>query len=116
MKTSSFIAKNQRHMIENIMWNFKEHYKPNLVYNSCNLDECNQKTFVGVFKTNWKQWISNIHSRLYWHIWQWQHSRENVNMKADDWQFEEEKDSWKYQVKAQEPMCTFYLVCCCSFL
>ena len=43
LKTSCFIAKIQTHMIENIKCNFKEHYKPNLVCNSCNLNECNQK-------------------------------------------------------------------------
>ena len=43
LKTSSFIAKVQTHMIENIKCNFKEHYKPNLVCNSCNINECNQK-------------------------------------------------------------------------
>ena len=43
LKTSSFIAKVQTHMIENVKSNFKEYYNPNLVCNSCNLSECNQE-------------------------------------------------------------------------
>ena len=39
LQTSSFIAKIQTHMIENIKCNFKEYYKPNLVCNSLNLYE-----------------------------------------------------------------------------
>ena len=43
IKTSSFIAKVQSHMVENIKHNLKEHYKPNLKCDSCNLSECDQK-------------------------------------------------------------------------
>ena len=46
LKTSSFIAKVQTHMIENVISNFKEHYKPNMVWDSCNLSECNQKKLL----------------------------------------------------------------------
>ena len=41
--TASFIAKIQTHMIENVKHNFKEHYKPNLICDSCKLGECDQK-------------------------------------------------------------------------
>ena len=41
--TASFIAKIQTHMIENVKHNFKEHYKPNLICDSCKLSECDQK-------------------------------------------------------------------------
>ena len=43
IKTSSFIAKVQSHMVKNIKHNFKKHYEPNLKYNSCNLSKCDQK-------------------------------------------------------------------------
>ena len=43
LKTASFIAKAQTHMIENIKCNFKEQYKPNLTCNCCHISECNQK-------------------------------------------------------------------------
>ena len=43
LKTASFIAKLQTHMVENIKCNFKEQYKPNLTCNSCLISECNQK-------------------------------------------------------------------------
>ena len=43
LKTATFIAKIQTHMIEHIKSNFKEQYKPNLLCNSCNLSECTQK-------------------------------------------------------------------------
>ena len=36
IKTASFIAKIQTHMVEGIKCNFKEHYLPNLTCNSCN--------------------------------------------------------------------------------
>ena len=42
IKTASFIAKIQTHMVEGIKCNFKEQYLPNLTCNSCNLSECNQ--------------------------------------------------------------------------
>ena len=50
LKSSSFIATFQTHMIENIKCNFKERYKPNLVYNSSNLIECNQKHLLECLK------------------------------------------------------------------
>ena len=43
VNTAMFIAKIQTHMIENIKHNFKEHYKPNLICDSCKLSECDQK-------------------------------------------------------------------------
>ena len=46
MKTSSIIAKDQTHMIENFRSNFKEHYKPNLLCPSCYFSECNQNKLL----------------------------------------------------------------------
>ena len=37
-------------MIENIKFNFKEHCKPNLLCNSCNLYECDQKYLIDYSK------------------------------------------------------------------
>ena len=42
IKTASFIAKIQTHIVEGIKSNFKEQYLPNLTCKSCNLSECNQ--------------------------------------------------------------------------
>ena len=42
IKTASCIAKTQSYMIENVRCNYKEHYMPNLICNSCKLSECNQ--------------------------------------------------------------------------
>ena len=55
LQTSSFIAKIQTRMIENIKYNFKEYYKPNLVCNSCNLYKCDKKKIAKMFKLDWKQ-------------------------------------------------------------
>ena len=43
VQTASFIAKIQSHMVENIKLNYKEHYKPNLICDSCKISECDQK-------------------------------------------------------------------------
>ena len=43
IKTASFIAKTQTHMIENIKCNFKKNYEPNLICNSCLISECTQE-------------------------------------------------------------------------
>ena len=78
LKTSSFIAKVQTHINANFKSNLKEHYKPNLVYNSCNLSECNQEhllecsaligknevlthilNYIGIFDND------NIHEQMY---------------------------------------------------
>ena len=43
LRAAFFIAKTQTHMIENVKSNFREYYKPNLLCNSCNVSECDQK-------------------------------------------------------------------------
>ena len=45
MKTASFIAKAQKHMIENIKCNSKQQYKPYLSCKSCHISKCNKKMF-----------------------------------------------------------------------
>ena len=59
LKTSRVSAKIQTHMIENIKCTFKEYYKPNLVCNSCHLNECYQKHLLECSKLIG---ISNIHA------------------------------------------------------
>ena len=43
IKTASFMARIQTHMVENIKCNYKEKFKPNLTCNSCLISECNQQ-------------------------------------------------------------------------
>ena len=42
IESAKFIAKIQSHMIETVKTNFKQEYLPNLICNSCGMNECNQ--------------------------------------------------------------------------
>ena len=46
METAKFIAKIQSHMLETVKKNFPGFYKPNLLFNSCSISECNQSHLI----------------------------------------------------------------------
>ena len=48
--------------------NYKEHYKTNLICDSCKTSECDQKHLLECSELIGKKRISFIHSQLYWYI------------------------------------------------